>query len=205
MTAWTLPEDLRVLSEGDAPFFPLMYWIAVSWTVLIPSPVWAGILCSFAVCTELAFLLPGTGGAASVSLFSFLEITAGISYALRAGGGLPGAVGADHGSYIFWRILRVCTDLQYDPGHWPENIRLSHRKAGHRSSDQLYVHPLSVYVLTGVYEAGFLTPARCCLPHRPLPAPPVFRTRLPALLQTDPGSPARSGCCVPYRSTPGGS
>ena len=32
---------------GRRTFFPLMYWIAVSWTVLIPSPVWAGILCSF--------------------------------------------------------------------------------------------------------------------------------------------------------------
>lgn len=37
-----------------------------------------GYIMLFSVCTELAFLLPGTGGAASVCLFSFLEITAGI-------------------------------------------------------------------------------------------------------------------------------
>lgn len=32
----------------------------------------------FSVFTELAFLLPGTGGSLSVCLFSFLEITAGV-------------------------------------------------------------------------------------------------------------------------------
>ena len=37
-----------------------------------------GYIMLFSVITELAFLLPGAGGLLSVSLFSFLEITAGV-------------------------------------------------------------------------------------------------------------------------------